>query len=400
MNDSDIPKTPDDFSKTTPNIDKADWGKTNYNYPAQPPNEDWGNTVANVRRDDMDFGKTFTPGAENPKTPDWGVTEGNIRLPNDDFSGRPDVGGGEPDYGATTPYFRLPEAERAKYQNVPLTPTQEQAAKKEEENKKGGVPAWLWVSGGLLSMFLFALVCLLIVYIFVIRESGYDVVVKAPEGSTINVDNSYWAQRQPDGSYILKSLEADKERIIKVINPNYECEPIKINSQDGVNPPPQTAKCKQVTTVVTNECQSIKPGEEAKAAKCANEALDKLGNNFSIEDLLAALNLYIIKFPSGKYDIPQSDMPFLIKASGYLKKMSPGVVIEVGGHTDDVGSDASNQTLSENRAKSVRTALINLEVKPEALTEKGYGESQPRDDNKTVEGKFRNRRIQYSAAKK
>lgn len=402
VNDSDIPKPPpEDFSKTTPNVNKADWGKTNYKYPAQPPSDDWGNTVANVRRDDMDFGKTFTPGADNPKMPDWGITQGNIRLPNDDFGAKEDNGGRDDvNYGATTPYFRLPEAERAKYQNVPLTPTQE-AAKQQEESKKGGVPAWLWVSGGLFSMFIFAVVCLGIVYFFLIKESGYDVVIKdVPAGSTINVDNSYWAQSQPDGSYILKSLEGGKDRIIKISQPNFECDPLTVKSEDGVNPAPLRAKCKPVKHQISDECVTIKPGEEEKAARCANKALDDLGDNFSIDDLIRALNLYIIKFPTNKYDIPSSDTPFLVKASGYLKKMPPNVVIEVGGHTDSVGNDASNQILSDNRAKTVRAALINLGVKSEALTEKGYGASQPRDDNKTEDGRFRNRRIQYSAVKK
>jgi OOP family OmpA-OmpF porin len=75
-------------------------------------------------------------------------------------------------------------------------------------------------------------------------------------------------------------------------------------------------------------------------------------------------------------------------------------VIEVGGHTDSDGSDAANQALSESRAKAVREALIKFNVKPEMLTEKGYGESKPIKTNDTEDGKFQNRRIEYSAVKK
>ena len=62
MNDSDIPKQPP--------ADKDDWGKTDYKFPAQPAADDWGNTVANVRQDDIDFGKTYMPGANQSQTPD------------------------------------------------------------------------------------------------------------------------------------------------------------------------------------------------------------------------------------------------------------------------------------------------------------------------------------------
>ncbi len=400
MNDSDIPKPPDDFSKTTPNIDdKADWGKTNYKYPSQPVPDDWGNTAANQRGGDMDFGRTFLPGSDAPKTPDWGLTQGNIRLPNDDFgatSAREDV-----NYGATTPYFRLPEAERAKYQNIPPTPAEEAAAKKEEEKQKGGVPTWLWVSGGLFSMFVFALVCLAVIYIFLIRPSGYDVVVKnVPPGSILSVDNSFWSQSQPDGSYILKSLEAEKDRIIKIAHPNFECEPLRVNSHNGVNPPPLNALCKPVKNQVAAECINIKAGAYEVAAKCANDQLDKLTDDFTVDDLLRAMNFYIIQFDVNKYDIPPKNMEFLERASGYMKKLPATVVIEVGGHTDSDGTDASNQVLSENRAHAVHEALLTFGVKPEMLTEKGYGETQPKTTNETADGKFQNRRIQYSPVKR
>lgn len=402
MNDSDFPKPPpDDFSKTKPNVDKADWGKTNYNYPAQPPADDWGNTVANVRHDDMDFGKTYISGANNPKTPDWGVTQGNIKLPQDDFGGGQEDSGGGNDYGATTPYFRLPETERAKYQNVPLTPTQEAAKQKEEAKQKGGVPAWLWVSGGLLAMFFFALVVLGVVYFFILRNTGFDQkVIGAPAGSSIMVDGTYWGTTAPDGSTILPTLRAGETKKIEIKHPNYVCEPQNIKGEDGVKPEPLRAHCKPVEKPVSNECINIKAGAYDVAEKCANKALDELSENFSVDDLLRAMNLYIIQFGSGKYDIPPRNMVFLQRAAGFMKKLPPSVVVEVGGHTDSDGSDAANQTLSDNRAKAVREALIQFGIKAEMLTEKGYGETKPKATNDTDDGKFQNRRIEYTAVKK
>ena len=210
------PPPPDDFSKTTPNIPISDeqrqtggWEKTNYNYPAQPPADDWGNTVANYRPQDNnhDFGDTFSSGSNKPKVPDWGITQANVNILDEDFGGKSSASSGQnEEYGATTPYFRLPEAERAKYQNIPPTPTQEAEARKQEAKEKGGVPTWLWIAGGLTSMFLFAVFVLLVVYIFFMPKTGFEVIVKsAPAGSRVTIDNQFWNVESGDGS--LTSVE-------------------------------------------------------------------------------------------------------------------------------------------------------------------------------------------------
>ncbi len=396
MNDSKFPKQPTN--------DNDDWGKTNYKHPAQPAADDWGNTVANVRHDDIDFNKTQMPGAGNQQN-DWGSTQGNIKLPQDvNYGGGQDSGGrgGDNDYGATTPYFRLPDMERAKYQDVPPTPTQEAELKRQEEKAKGGVPGWLWVSGGLMAMFLFAILVLLIVYILILKDTGFQQVVKgAPKGSSVLVNGAYWGTSTDDnGTINLPTLRAGETKKIEIKHPNWVCEPQDIKGEDGVKGEAIIARCKQVDKPISNECLNIKAGEVDKAERCATKALDELGNNFSIDDLLRALNLFVINFESNKSDIPPERMAFLQKAAGYLQKAPPGVVIEVGGHTDSDGSDAANQTLSESRAKAVREALIKFNVKPEMLTEKGYGEAKPIKDNATDDGKFQNRRIEYSAVKK
>ena len=68
--------------------------------------------------------------------------------------------------------------------------------------------------------------------------------------------------------------------------------------------------------------------------------------------------------------------------------------IEISGHTDNVGADQANQTLSTNRAKSVYDYMIKLGVDSKRLVYKGYGKSQPVDVNTTEAGKARNRRTE------
>jgi len=72
----------------------------------------------------------------------------------------------------------------------------------------------------------------------------------------------------------------------------------------------------------------------------------------------------------------------------------PEVKVEVAGHTDSDGSDAYNLKLSDRRAKAVRDYLITKGVPATQLTANGYGESKPIADNKTVEGRAENRRVE------
>lgn len=416
MSDSKKIPTPDDFSKTTPNINlpkdsssQNAWEKTNYNFPAQPPADDWGNTVANIRpieTDENDFGKTYFPSSQkSPQSPEWGMTQANIDLSETDFGGRQDnyssrqAEPADAGYGATTPYFRLPEAERAKYQNLPPTPTEKAASEEKEKKEKGGIPGWVWISGSLFSMFLFAVVVLIIVYFFGIRPSVFDATItNAPPGSRITVDNSDWNVSSDDGSYKLLVLKTG-ERTVEIIHPSYDCIPIKANDKDGANPE-YRASCKPKPVKAGEDCTNIRPGEEEKAERCYNAALDKLSDQPVVEDLIAALNLLVINFESGKYNIPPVRLASLKRAADYIKKLPPTVVLEVGGHTDSQGNDAINQPLSENRAKAVRDALVKYEVKPEVLQVKGYGKASPKTTNDTDEGRYKNRRIEYKLVKK
>lgn len=73
-------------------------------------------------------------------------------------------------------------------------------------------------------------------------------------------------------------------------------------------------------------------------------------------------------------------------------KTKKSMVIEIGGHTDNVGNPASNQKLSTDRAKAVRDYLIKNGIEPKRLIAKGYGDTQPVASNETPEGRQQNRR--------
>lgn len=74
--------------------------------------------------------------------------------------------------------------------------------------------------------------------------------------------------------------------------------------------------------------------------------------------------------------------------------------IEIGGHTDNIGSNESNLKLSQDRADAVREYLIGKGIEPDRVGSKGYGESKPVASNTTPEGQKLNRRVEFTILKK
>ncbi|ACF14385.1 OmpA/MotB domain protein [Chloroherpeton thalassium ATCC 35110] len=101
-----------------------------------------------------------------------------------------------------------------------------------------------------------------------------------------------------------------------------------------------------------------------------------------------------IKFDVGKATLrPESIGP--INEIYSLMKAHADIKFSVEGHTDSDGDASSNQTLSEQRAKSVMDELIRMGISADRLKFKGFGESKPVDTNDTPEGKANNRRVEF-----
>lgn len=102
-----------------------------------------------------------------------------------------------------------------------------------------------------------------------------------------------------------------------------------------------------------------------------------------------------IFFEFAKADLKRESDAELNRLYGYLNE-KPALKIEISGHTDMVGDDASNQKLSEERAKAVQQYLINKGIDPGRIRYKGYGESKPLAANDTEEGRALNRRVEFT----
>jgi outer membrane protein OmpA-like peptidoglycan-associated protein len=140
-----------------------------------------------------------------------------------------------------------------------------------------------------------------------------------------------------------------------------------------------------------------KAAEYITAAKSkALAALAAIESAFAPDAFINAMNLAVINFATGSAEIPAGDQDLINRAAAVLKSAPAGTMIEIGGHTDSTGDPASNLKLSEDRANSVRNALLSAGVNGAMLVPKGYGDTKPVASNDTEYGRFRNRRIEYS----
>lgn len=106
-----------------------------------------------------------------------------------------------------------------------------------------------------------------------------------------------------------------------------------------------------------------------------------------------------IFFESNQFNLLPESKTELQQLITFLKE-NPSVTIEIGGHTDNIGDDKSNQNLSENRAKTVYEYLVKNKIPIQKLSFKGYGESQPINDNLSEENRKNNRRTEFKITTK
>lgn len=106
-----------------------------------------------------------------------------------------------------------------------------------------------------------------------------------------------------------------------------------------------------------------------------------------------------IFFETDKFELLPDSKAELEKLISFLQK-NEVLQIEIGGHTDNEGSDTHNMTLSLNRAKAVYDYLIANGISADKLTYKGYGETMPIESNDTPGGRANNRRTEFKVISK
>ena len=100
-----------------------------------------------------------------------------------------------------------------------------------------------------------------------------------------------------------------------------------------------------------------------------------------------------VNFDHDKVTLRKDAYPILDQAAEGLKEWGD-VKVEVDGYTDSRGKDKYNLKLSQRRAEAVRNYLVSKGIAADRLTAKGFGETKPVANNKTAEGRFKNRRVE------
>ena len=111
----------------------------------------------------------------------------------------------------------------------------------------------------------------------------------------------------------------------------------------------------------------------------------EVGAAYTINDILYATNSAVLNGRS----------KFILKGFARFLTENPTISVVIQGHTDDVGDDAENLTLSENRAQGVQEYLISLGIDEKRLSAKGYGETMPKVANDSAPNRARNRRTDF-----
>ena len=137
--------------------------------------------------------------------------------------------------------------------------------------------------------------------------------------------------------------------------------------------------------------QQAETDKAAMRAKLSEQLNSILQTRDTARGLIVSMS--DVLFDTGKYSLKSGAREKLAKVAGILLAY-PGLNIEVGGYTDNVGGDSMNQTLSENRAGSVRDYLVQQGVASGSVSSRGFGNTLPVASNGNSAGRQQNRRVE------
>jgi outer membrane protein OmpA-like peptidoglycan-associated protein len=177
---------------------------------------------------------------------------------------------------------------------------------------------------------------------------------------------------------------SDGDEVLK-----YKTDPLKTDTDgDGLKDGEEVLKYKTDPLKVDTDGGSVGDGIEV------NRGTDPLDPSDDVIKIDVPIVLEGITFAFNKSDItPESEKVLM----GALKTLQihTDIVVEISGHTDNVGSDAYNQKLSQRRADAVKAWLVGKGIDASRIISVGYGEGRPRVANDTEDNMRLNRRIEF-----
>jgi OOP family OmpA-OmpF porin len=197
-------------------------------------------------------------------------------------------------------------------------------------------------------------------------------------------------------------IDDDNDKCIDVPGvARYQGCPIPDTDKDGLND--EDDKCPTVPGVARYQGCPVPDGDgdgvNDEEDKCptlkgtvANQGCPEVSKEVITRTAYAAKNIF---FETGKATLLKKSFTPLNEVAKIMKD-NPELKLAIDGHTDNVGSDALNQSLSDRRAASVRDYLIKQGVEESRITSTGYGESKPVATNNTAAGRQQNRRVEMT----
>jgi outer membrane protein OmpA-like peptidoglycan-associated protein len=153
----------------------------------------------------------------------------------------------------------------------------------------------------------------------------------------------------------------------------------------------ETAKAQQAAA----QSEQLRQQAEKEKQELRARLLQQLNTVLSTRDTARGLiaNMSDVLFKTGSFELAPGARERLAKVSGILLAY-PSLHVQVEGHTDSVGTDEYNQTLSEKRAGAVRDYFVQQGVSADSIQSRGFGKTVPIASNETAEGRQQNRRVE------
>jgi outer membrane protein OmpA-like peptidoglycan-associated protein len=153
----------------------------------------------------------------------------------------------------------------------------------------------------------------------------------------------------------------------------------------------EAAKAQQAAAQSEQLRQQAEKEKQELRARLLQQLNAVLATRDTARGLIA--NMSDVLFETGRFELMPAARERLAKISGIILAY-PGLHLEVDGHTDNIGADEYNQTLSEKRAQAVRDYLIQQGIAADSIEARGFGKTVPIASNDTPEGRQQNRRVE------
>jgi len=143
----------------------------------------------------------------------------------------------------------------------------------------------------------------------------------------------------------------------------------------------------EITQLSTRPLGNVKVERKEVVIRGADLAVKELevGEAYTINDILFATNSFSLN----------NKTKFILRGFARFLQENKSIRVAINGHTDDVGDDAENLALSDNRAKAVKQYLSSQGISKKRLSAKGYGEAEPKVENTSPANRAQNRRTDF-----